>query len=249
MVLRTYAANLHMHTALSPCAGEEMTPRALLAEAARQGLDLIAITDHNTAENVGAVLEAARDFPVRVLPGMEVQTREDVHLICLFQRLEQVLAWQEVIYRRLPARLNDERVFGAQLVADSHDRVVGRVERLLLTSADIGVNEAVEGVRGLGGLCIPAHVDRPAFSLVGHLGFIPPELGFKAVEITPRMSPREAYRKLNALMGYVLVVSSDAHYLADLGTGRTVFYIKDATPGELELAFRGEGGRKVVIPG
>lgn len=246
--LKTYAANLHIHTALSPCASNEMTPQAIVKEAFRLGLQLIAVTDHNTAENVAAVTRAAYGYPLRVLAGMEIQTREDVHLVCLFDSLDVVLDWQEVVYRHLPDKLNDERFFGEQLILDQNDQVIGCLDRLLLTSINLGVTEAVSMVKQRGGLCIPAHVDRPSFSLIGHLGFIPPELGLQVAEISPRTTPRMAVEKFKSLKNYTLMVSSDAHYLSDLGNGRTVFHMRDATLEEMQSAFQGLDGRKLVVP-
>ena len=247
--LKSFTASLHVHTALSPCASAEMTPQAIIGEAIRQGIDLIAITDHNTVANVEAVQAAAEGSSVCVIAGMEVQTREDVHIVCLFGSLAQALAWQEIVFSSLPDRLNDERLFGQQTLLNAADQVIGKLDRMLLTSTDMGVNETVRMVKTLGGLCIPAHVDRPSYSLISHLGFIPPELDLKAVEISSRLSQAEVRERFPFLKDYILVTAADAHYLTDLSKGQTVFHMRNATLEELKLTFHHIAGRKVVMSG
>lgn len=245
-MLRVWVADLHVHTALSPCADNEMTPPQIVKAARARGLGLLAITDHNSAQNARAVVEAARGSGLVVVPGLEVQTREEVHIICLFRQVERAEAWQDVVYRRLPDMENREDLFGQQLVLDKSGRTVGRVQRLLLTSADLSVDETVRGVGELGGICIAAHVDRPSFSLLEALGFMPPHVDLVALEISREGSAAQVLRRFPSVGGFAIVSGSDAHWLADIGTAATEILAGEPGLGELELAVRGREGRKVV---
>lgn len=224
-----------------------MTPPAIVRAAVRAGLDLIGITDHNSAANVEAVLAAARGTPLKVLPGMEVQTKEEVHLVCLFAQAGAALAWQETVYRRLPPQENEEAFFGCQLLLDARGRERGREKRLLLTSTDLTVAEVVEEVLARGGLAIPAHVDRPAYSLISALGFVPPGLRVEALEVSQPQNAEKVAGALAPGCRLSLVTASDAHFLNDVGRCATAFYLRGAALTELRQALRGAGGRKVVI--
>jgi PHP family Zn ribbon phosphoesterase len=247
-MLRFFLADLHIHTCLSPCAELEMLPEFIVEQAQVLGLDIIAVTDHNSAENVAAVVNAARGTGVTVLPGMEVQTREEVHLVALFDMLEQVASWQEQVYASMPSLKNDEVVFGEQLVLDADGEPAGYLDRLLLTSTSFSVEEVVERVSDLDGLCIPAHVDRTAYSIISNLGFIPPELDVVGVEISHNVGPIEARERFPQLVRYSLIASSDAHRLREMAR-RTTLKMAEATVAELSLALAGEGGREVWVDG
>jgi len=239
-------ADLHIHTVLSPCAEVEMIPPLIIRRARELGLGLIGITDHNSAENVVAVIEAAEGSGVAVLPGIEVQTREEVHLVTLFDTAEQALAWQTEVFDHLPDLKNNEDHFGAQFVVNATGEYVRRNERLLVTSTDLSLEMVVAGVRALGGLAIPAHVDRPAFSLLANLGFVPPDLNLPAVEIFRSSQEAEMRRRFPELRGFTLVCNGDVHRLNEM-TARTMFKIAAPTVPELVLALRGERSRRVEV--
>jgi PHP family Zn ribbon phosphoesterase len=244
--VKTVAAELHVHTVLSPCAEVEMIPPLIVRAALDRGLGLIAITDHNASANATAVQAAARGTGLTVLPGMELQTREEVHLLCLFDTLVQIEAWQARIDAALPPTLNDIELFGEQFVVDSTGDFLRREPRLLLTSADIGLERAVAEVTALGGLAIPAHVDRRAFGLFANLGFLPAGLPVPALEISRNISPAEACRKYPSLIGRTLVQGGDAHRLDEI-LGLNEFQIEAPSLSELAQAFSGKDGRKVQV--
>jgi hypothetical protein len=246
--LRPYLADLHVHTVLSPCAEVEMIPPFIVHRAQELALGVIAITDHNSAENVAAVVEAAHDLDVAVLPGMEVQSKEEVHLLCLFQTVEQVMDWQAVIYAHLPPLKNNEDFFGPQFVVDATGEFLRYNERLLLASVSLSVEEVVGGVVDRGGLCIAAHVDRPAFSLLANLGFVPPNARFAAMEISGYASVEEIRQQNPSLAGYPIICSGDAHRLEDM-SDRTVLTLNEPTIAEMALAFCGQEGRRVKVLG
>ena len=237
-------ADLHLHTVLSACAEVEMIPPLIVRRARELGLQMLAVTDHNAARNVAAVMAAAAGTGITVLPGMEVQSREEVHLVCLFDTLEQVLAWQEQVFAALPDRENDEAFFGAQYVVDETGEYLRTNTRLLLTATSLPVQRVVAEVAALGGLTIAAHVDRQVYSLVGSLGFIPPGLGLAAVEVThARMAIDE-----RLIDHKPVIVSGDAHRLEEMRAD-TLFRVCEPTVQELALAFRGEAGRRMrVVP-
>ncbi len=243
-----YTADLHLHTVLSPCAEAEMLPEFILERAEVLGLSLIAVTDHNSAENCEAVMQAAAGTRIAVLPGMEVQTREEVHLLCLFDRLDQVLDWQGLVYANLPSVKNRPEVFGAQVVLDASGEPVGFNDRLLATSAFLSVDETVRRVGELGGVAIPSHVDRPVYSIIANLGFIPPDLGIRGVEISALIDAKDARSRIPGLEGYTLVANGDAHRLKEM-VCRTTLKMAAPTAVELGLALAGEGGRGVWVDG
>jgi len=243
-----FTADLHLHTVLSACAEVEMLPEFIIKRAQELGLGLIAVTDHNSAENVAAVLTEAEGTGITVLPGMEVQTREEVHMLCLFDTLEQVGLWQEEVYAHLPRLKNKEKVFGVQIVLDAEGNAVGHNDRLLLTSTSFSVDEVVERVRCLEGLCLPAHVDRPAYSIIANLGFIPPNLEFAGAEISYRLGLKKAREQFPQLEQYSLILSGDAHRLKEI-CARTTLRMEAATVAEIARALRGEEGRGVWIDG
>jgi hypothetical protein len=243
-----YSADLHLHTALSPCAERSMTPDVIIARAQELRLDILAVTDHNSAENAGAVIEAAEGTEITVLPGMEVQTREEAHILCLFDRLAQALAWQEIVYTHLPNLKNKEEAFGPQWVVDATGEILAVNDRLLLVAADLSVEQVIGQVKALGGLCIPSHVDRPAYSIISQLGFIPPDLELLGVEISRLTNPAAARQRFPQLKGLGIVANSDAHDPAGM-MARNTFKIVSPTTDELALALAHREGRELWVDG
>lgn len=208
--------DFHIHTALSPCGDNDMTPNNIVNMALIKGLDAIAITDHNSCENVQVCAEVGKRKGLLVIPGMELQTREDVHAICLFKTVEKALAFQNYIYKRLPQISNNEKVFGEQLVFDAEDNVIRHNYRLLLTSADISFDDAYKIASEYDGKMFPAHIDRDSYSIITSLGFIPDYLGIKVVELYNPNNVYELFNKEILYKGYKHIHSSDAHYLEDI---------------------------------
>ena len=244
--MKPFLADLHVHTVLSPCAEVEMIPPLIVERAKQLALGIIAITDHNSAENVAAVIEAARGHELAVLPGMEVQTKEEVHLLCLFDAVEQALSWQEEVYAHLPPLKNRDEVFGPQFVVDANGEFVRYNERLLLTSVALSVEEVAAAVKARNGLCIASHIDRPAFSLLGNLGFVPPGADLAALEISRQANLGQLRSANPSLEGYAFIASGDAHRLEEMAD-QTVLTIEEPTIAELRMAFRGENGRRVKV--
>jgi hypothetical protein len=243
---RHLLADLHVHTVLSACAEVEMIPPLIVSRARELGLEIVAITDHNAALNVAAVIEAAAGSGITVLPGMEVQSREEVHLICLFDRLDQVLSWQDRVFEALPELENDASFFGAQFVVDASGAYLYTEERLLAVSAALSVEQIVAGVQALGGIALAAHVDRTSFSLIANLGFVPPGLALAGLELSRGADLPRFARHVPEAVGWGSIVSGDAHRLEEM-TARTMLKVAAPTVAEIEMALAGEGGRRVEV--
>jgi len=244
--LRTYVAELHVHTVLSPCAEVEMIPPLIVRTAIERGIHIIAVTDHNASANVAAVQQAAEGSTLTVLPGMELQTREEVHVLCLFDTLDQLTAWQAVVDAHLPDMENNIEYFGEQFVVDHTGEFIRRETRLLITSANLSLTQAIVGVTELGGLAVPAHVDRTAFGLIAILGFVPTDVPIKALEISRHLRPDTAVQKYPQLDGMPLLRGGDAHRLDEF-LGANVFRLEAPTLAELGLALEGREGRSLRV--
>jgi PHP family Zn ribbon phosphoesterase len=244
--MNEFQADLHIHTTLSPCGSPEMTPPRVLESARLAGLDLIAICDHNAAGNVQAFIEAARGMNLAVIAGMEITTAEEIHILGLFP--EPLLAQR--VADRVQATLPDadpgyERRFGEQLLIDRHGDPVGRERKALALATTITLEEAVRMIHDGGGLAIPAHIERPSFSVYSQLGDLPRSVPFDAVEVSPVAQRPIGLREKFARYGFPMVGSSDSHYLHEIGRARTLLQAEAATYGELAAALRGEQGRGV----
>ena len=203
--------DLHIHSCLSPCASDDMTPWNLVGMAKVKGLDVIAVTDHNTAKNTPEAVNAGKEYGVQVIPGMEVTTREEVHMLAYFEHVDDALAFGEVIYAHLPAILNREGLFGNQIVIGEGDEPAGREERLLLNATDLSVDDICALASRFHGVCLPAHINRGANGMIGALGLMPLLPAYPVVEVYSRI-PCPAYAQKDR----VILHSSDAHRLEDI---------------------------------
>jgi len=239
-MMRKVRADLHLHTCLSPCADTEMQATAIVKRAKKMGLDMIGICDHNSGENVAAVTKAGAREGLAVVPGMEITSREEVHILGLFNAEQDLMRLQDEVYDTLSGEYY-EQDFGPQTVIDEWDRVVGQNHRLLIGSTTLAVEQVVAAIHRRAGLAIASHVDRERFSMIGQLGFIPEGLELDAVEVSSRLSTHQDY-------DYPVVTFSDAHFLDDIGKSCTCFIIagEDAPLNGIRKALRNEMGRSVV---
>jgi hypothetical protein len=233
---------MHIHTCLSPCGDWEMSPKRIIEKCLEKKLDMIGICDHNSAENIGAVIKAGEGKNIRVVPGMELCSKEEVHLLSFFETTEQALLMQEYVYAGLPGKNNPD-IFGYQIVADENDFVSGENNRLLIGATALSLKEIVNKTHFFGGLCIAAHVDRPAFGIINQLGFIPPDLPLDGIEISWRIKPSKAMEQMPELKRFPFIFSSDAHFLGDIGRATTGFFMPEPTVEEIRLALTGKEGR------
>lgn len=231
--------DLHIHTALSPCGDEDMTPNNIVNMAVIKGLDIIAITDHNTCGNASAVMEAARNLPLTVVPGMEVETAEAIHVVCLFPRLENALAVEKVILNSLPPIKNRKDIYGPQLFMDAKDEVIGEQEQLLVISSGLSVNELEELVWDNQGAAVPAHVDRESYSVTASLGGMPQDLRARFVEVSKAADLEKFLEQYPEFLEYSILRNSDAHYLENISEREQLLELPENTAASLLQFLRG----------
>ena len=244
-MLKIYNCDFHIHTCLSPCADLDMHPKALVEKALKAKLDIIAICDHNSSENVPYVIKAAEGNILKIFPGMEVMTSEEVHLVAIFESLSDLASLQSLVYRHLEG-MNDEKRFGIQAIVNENGEVEGINDKLLIGATDLPLNELLNYLHKLNGLAIAAHIDRESFSVLSQLGFIDESINFDALEITPATGFAQARIKYRELSNYSFIMSSDAHYLKDIGTATTKIVLKEPTFAELKMAFAKQNGRHIM---
>lgn len=243
--MRTFLADFHVHSLLSPCAEVEMTPHHIVMRAAEFGIDAIAITDHNASANVVAAIQAGDRYGVKVFPGMEVECSEEAHIVVLFDKMKQLLAWQKLVDGKMNGLKNDAERFGAQFVVDDDDNFLREDERLLHAPLLMTAQEVVEQVNALGGIAIAAHVDRPSYSIIGQLGFIEPDFGFVAAELSMAGWKKNLQSRLQRLIGFLpYVTNSDAHNILDFVQGpKNLLQVEELSVAEIKLALQNRGGR------
>lgn len=244
--LRPFRGELHMHTVLSPCAEVEMIPPLIIEEALSKGIDILAVTDHNATANIEAVQKAALGTRLVVFPGMELQTIEEVHTLCLFETLEKTNTFQQMVSKFLPPIKNRPDYFGEQFVVDETGEFIRREDQLLLVSAELSLTQAWQAVRELGGIFIPAHVDRKSFGLLENLGLVPTDIPLRTLEISRNIRSDEAVLKYPQLAGYAFVKGGDAHRLEEIA-GFNQFFLREPTFVELKKAVMGIDDRFIQI--
>ena len=208
--------DLHLHSCLSPCGDNEMTPYNLVNLAKLFGYDIIALTDHNSCKNCLSAIKAGEKIGITVVPGMELCTCEEIHNICLFPDIERAMLFSDYISGTLPKIKNKEKIFGEQLVMDEFDTVSGKEEILLTTASSVSISELDELVTRYDGVCYPAHIDRASYSVISALGDFPPEVEARCFELTPTARSEEYLEKYPATKGKLIIRSSDAHYLENM---------------------------------
>ena len=213
-----FSYDLHIHSALSPCGDKDNTPCNIAGMAAVQELDIIALCDHNTARNCPACKKACEEYGVLFIPGMELTTAEEVHVVCLFPALDNALAFDKEIYKHLIKVKNNPEIFGEQEIYDENDNVIDIEPNLLINATDIDFARAFLMANEFGGVAMPAHVDKGANSLFSNLGFIPPECNFKTVEINNLERFNTLKEKFPYLNNCLVLKDSDAHYLGNVSS-------------------------------
>lgn len=206
-----YFYDLHIHSCLSPCGDDEMTPNNIVNMAFIKGLDIIAITDHNACNHVRVASEIAQTLGILLVPGMEVQTREEVHVLCYFPSVDKIEQFDAQLAAYKSPLPNNSKVFGKQYILNIEDEVVGEYPSALILSIDLGIDELKDLVLKLGGAIVPAHVNKSANSMIVNLGFIPKELDVHCIEVHKKSPINEPL-----IQGYNIIYNSDAHYLIDI---------------------------------
>lgn len=208
--------DLHIHSCLSPCGDMDMTPNNLVNMAKLLGLDVIALTDHNTSLNCEAAIKVGEQVGLLVIPGMELTTAEDIHAVCLFPDLDKALAFSSYVDEHRIKVRNKAEIYGRQVIMNENDEEIGEIEHLLLPASFIGISEAYNKAREFGGICYPAHIDRDSLSILSVLGEIDPYCGFRTAELADITKMPELRKQHPILDCMNIITCSDAHYLENM---------------------------------
>ena len=205
--------DLHIHSALSPCGDNDMTPNNIVNMAMLNELDMIAVTDHNSCANCRSAMKVGEKIGITVVPGMELCTSEEIHNVCLFPSIEKATDFSDYIHSTLPNVPNREKIFGEQLVMDDADGILGKEEILLTTASNVSISELDELVSKYDGVCYPAHIDRNSYSIISNLGTIDSSFNFNCAEVAD-IDTIDTLKKQHPYLNELKILSgSDAHYL------------------------------------
>jgi len=234
--MKPFRADLHIHTLLSPCGSLEMSPREIISRAKARGLDMIAVSDHNSTWHCELTVTLGREEGITVLRGAEITSSEDVHSLVIHPDEKSTLAFQEWIDSRCSYMPHNPDIFGDQVIIDRDEHIIREVTHFLPGALKASIDEVEAAAHRHGGLFIPAHIDRQAMGILGQLGFIPDDLYIDAVEVVG---------KVNDLL-YPFIRNSDAHMPEHIGRRYTEYMLEAPTFIELAMALRGEGGRYII---
>jgi predicted metal-dependent phosphoesterase TrpH len=225
--MNDYYYDLHIHSCLSPCADDDMTPNNIAGMAALKGLNIVALTDHNSCKNCPAFFAAAKKYGIIPIAGMELTTAEDIHLVCLFEELQNAMSFDQEISDHLMAVENRSNIFGNQLILDSDDEIIGEEKTLLISATDLWINEAINIVKKHDGHVHPAHIDRESNGIIAILGDIPNEYNFNFVEFNEKSNIENYCNQYQNIKDKKIIVSSDAHHLWDINEKENFISLQD----------------------
>lgn len=214
--MHKFLCDLHIHSCLSPCASDDMTPANIAAMSMLNKLDIVALTDHNTSKNCPAFFSFAEKFGITPVAGMELTTAEDVHVVCLFPTLECAMDFDEFVSSKSVKIANKPEIFGHQYLMNQNDEVVSELPHLLINATEITIGEAYDEVSARNGVCYPAHIDREANGVIAILGAVPTDVPFSAFELNDENSFLNLKERFPELSDLSKIVSSDAHYLENI---------------------------------
>jgi len=243
--MNLYRADLHIHTVLSPCGDLEMSPVNIVKFAKEQRLDIIGITDHNSTKHCKLTRELASRNNIFVLCGTEVTSKEEVHCLTYFETDEQLDAFQLFLDQKLPEISNENNRFGYQVIVDENENIIEEENRLLISAIDASMDQIEQKTHELGGLFIPAHIDRPKFSIISQLGFVPFDLNADAFEISAKTNLDTFLQKNKYLKDKSFIKSSDSHYIEHIGQTHSHFFMNEISFQEIKQALLRLNGRFV----
>ncbi len=245
--MNKYRADLHIHTVLSPCGGLEMSPIKIIEKAVKKGISIIGITDHNTTRHCNLIRKLAEPAGIFTLMGAEVTTREEVHCLSFFENDDQLSDFQLYLEKYIIRIPNDPEKFGFQVVVDENELIIDDIEFLLISALDQSLEQVEQKVHSLGGIFIPAHIDRPSFSIISQLGFIPDNLQIDGIEISANCKKDSVLPFIGQHNTKSFIRSSDAHYADQVGKTFSTFEIEHCSFNEIKMALQGSSGRNVTI--
>ena len=216
--------DLHIHSCLSPCGDNESTPGNIVGMSVIKNLDVIALTDHNTCKNCASAMAIGKEYGITVIPGMELTTSEEVHVLCLFHNLEDAMGFDAYVEPRILQIPNDPKAFGDQFLCDENDDVIGTFPTLLISATDISFDKVDEAIKPFNGVMVPAHIDKNSFSLMSNLGFVPPDSDFKCFELANMGNLHKLQEANPYLKNCNVITDSDAHYIDRINEAVNTLY-------------------------
>lgn len=234
--MRKIRADIHIHSLLSPCASLDMTPAVIISCALSKGLDMIALSDHNTTLHCELAVTLGRESGITVLRAVEVTSTEEAHSVVILPNEQARASFQRWLEKRYILIPNDPLVFGDQVIIDRDENIIGEIEHYLPAAINASIDEVEAAAHSHGGLFIPAHIDRPSMSIISQLGFIPENLIIDAIEVVGTSSYSH----------YPVIKNSDAHMPSHIGRRYTEYMVEEASFSELAMAIRGEQGRHII---
>jgi 3',5'-nucleoside bisphosphate phosphatase len=246
-MMKVFKADLHIHTVLSPCGDLAMSPRNIVNKASEMGLDIIGITDHNSTRHCEVISKLAKEKGIMVLSGAEINTKEEVHCLTFFDGFEKLFEFQQYLDKHLPDIYNDPDYFGYQVVVDENDVILEEIKKLLISALDQSIEEVEAMVHSLGGIFIPAHVDKKANSIYSQLGFFPEGLFVDGIEVSARVNAQAFKSEHPELSKFAFVTNSDAHLPELIGSISTQFLMYHRTFEEIKMALGSMGERRIIL--
>ncbi len=245
--MRWYRADLHIHSVLSPCGDLDMSPARIIHEAKSQNLDIIGITDHNHTGHARLMIELGEKKGIRVFPGVEINTREEIHCLAFFENIGKTEKFQDYLNSHMSGIKNKPDKLGHQLLVNEKEEILEQIECLLITSLTCDINEVEKIIHQLDGIFIPAHIQRKSNSIYTQLGFLPDNLTIDAIEITVGKGLSELYSTKPELQDYSIILNSDAHYPEQIGSQVTNYYLGAPSFAEWKMALQGINNRKIGL--
>ena len=245
--MKSFRADIHIHTVLSPCGDLEMSPKNIIKRAKERKLDIIGITDHNSTKQCSVMKKIGDKNGIFVLQGVEITTKEEVHCLAFFENDDELSKFQKYLDQYLPDIKNNVDLFGYQVVVDENENIVEQIDPLLISAINQNINQIEEKVHSLGGLFIPAHIDKLKNSIISQLGFVPQDVNVDAIELSKHTTKKNFLDKNDYLKQYSFVQSSDAHYINNIGDVSTILKMNEISFNEIKQALANINGRKTII--
>lgn len=242
--MKAFKADLHIHSVLSPCGDLDASPTRIVERAKQCGIDILGISDHNTTRHVRVMMELGKENGIFILPGIEINTSEEIHCLAFFENADVAEDFQSFIDENLPLVMNNSALFGQQLVVDRNENIIDEVDILLTAAINASIYEVSREVYKRNGLFIPAHIDRPYTSVYSQLGFIPDDLHFDALEVSARSKVSDFKMQHKELETFTLITNSDAHHPDAINRATTTFELEEISFREIKMALKNAGGRR-----
>ena len=245
--MKTYRADFHIHTVLSPCGDLDMSPKNIIRKAKEKRLDIIGITDHNSTKQCSVMKKTGDKNGIFVLQGVEITTKEEVHCLAFFENDEKLSEFQNYIEQHLPDIKNNVDLFGYQVVVDENENIVEQIDTLLISAINQSISQVEKKVHSLGGLFTPAHINKLKNSIISQLGFVPSDLNIDALELSKHTTKEKFLNDNNYLKNYSFIQSSDAHYIENIGDVTTILKMNEINFQEIKQALANQNGRGIII--